>query len=78
MAVYTVLRPEAFARVSEAFGLGAVQQVVAIPEGSINTNHRVLTDQGRFFVGYYHQTAALYTKANGQDPDGTGTEGTEQ
>jgi homoserine kinase type II len=50
MAVYTVLQPEAFARVSEAFGLGAVQEVVTIPEGSINTNHRVLTDQGRFFV----------------------------
>jgi homoserine kinase type II len=50
MAVYTVLRPEAFERVSEAFSLGVVQEVIAIPEGSINTNHRVLTDQGRFFV----------------------------
>lgn len=50
MAVYTVLKPEAFARVAEAYGLGAVQEVVAIPEGSINTNHRVLTSQGRVFV----------------------------
>lgn len=50
MAVYTVLGSEAFARMSEAFGLGPVQEVVAIPEGSINTNHRVLTPQGRFFV----------------------------
>jgi homoserine kinase type II len=50
MAVYTVLKPEAFARVAEAFGLGTVQEVVAIPEGSINTNHKVLTSTGRFFV----------------------------
>ncbi|MBN1205206.1 MAG: homoserine kinase [Myxococcaceae bacterium] len=50
MAVYTVLGPEAFERVSEAFGLGPVQEVVAIPEGSINTNHRITTPQGRFFV----------------------------
>ncbi len=50
MAVYTVLGPEAFAQVSEAFGLGAVKESVAIPQGSINTNHRVETEQGRFFV----------------------------
>jgi homoserine kinase type II len=50
MAVYTVLQPEAFARVAEAYGLGTVQQVVAIPEGSINTNHRVITSAGRYFV----------------------------
>ena len=50
MAVYTVLGPEAFARVAEAFELGPVQEVVAIPEGSINTNHRITTPQGRFFV----------------------------
>ncbi len=50
MAVYTVLKPEAFARVAEAYGLGGVQEVVAIPEGSINTNHRVLTSEGRVFV----------------------------
>jgi homoserine kinase type II len=50
MAVYTVLGPEAFARISEAFELGPVQEVVAIPEGSINTNHRITTARGRFFV----------------------------
>ncbi|WP_224246003.1 homoserine kinase [Hyalangium gracile] len=50
MAVYTVLKPEAFARVAEVYGLGEVKEVVAIPEGSINTNHRVLTATGRFFV----------------------------
>ena len=50
MAVYTVLKPEAFTRVAEAYGLGAVQEVVAIPEGSINTNHRILTPEGKLFV----------------------------
>lgn len=50
MAVYTVLKPEAFERVAEVYGLGQVREVVAIPEGSINTNHRVLTSTGRFFV----------------------------
>jgi homoserine kinase type II len=55
MAVYTVLEPEAFTRVAEAFALGSVQQVQPIPEGSINTNHRVTTSEGRFFVR--HTTA---------------------
>ncbi|MDY7225406.1 homoserine kinase [Hyalangium rubrum] len=50
MAVYTVLKPEAFVQVAEAFALGAVKEVVPIPEGSINTNHRVGTERGRFFV----------------------------
>jgi homoserine kinase type II len=50
MAVYTVLKPEAFARVAEAYGLGPVEEVVAIPEGSINTNHRIRTLEGKLFV----------------------------
>jgi homoserine kinase type II len=50
MAVYTELKPEAFARVSEAYGLGPVQEVVTIPEGSINTNHRIRTPEGRLFL----------------------------
>jgi homoserine kinase type II len=50
MAVYTTLPPEAFTQVAEAYGLGAVRAVTPIPQGSINTNHRLDTDQGRFFV----------------------------
>lgn len=50
MAVHTVLPPEAFERVAEAFGLGAVREVTPIPQGSINTNHRVETQGGRYFV----------------------------
>ncbi|NBD08575.1 MULTISPECIES: homoserine kinase [Corallococcus] len=50
MAVYTTLPPEAFTRVADAYGLGAVHAVTPIPQGSINTNHRMETDAGRVFV----------------------------
>ncbi|MBJ6763180.1 homoserine kinase [Myxococcaceae bacterium JPH2] len=50
MAVYTTLSAEAFAQVAEAFELGAVRTVTPIPQGSINTNHRLDTAQGRYFV----------------------------
>ncbi|QSQ18609.1 homoserine kinase [Pyxidicoccus parkwayensis] len=50
MAVHTALSPEAFVRVSEAYGLGQVRGVTPIPQGSINTNHRLETDTGRFFM----------------------------
>jgi homoserine kinase type II len=50
MAVYTTLPPEAFTQVAEAYGLGAVRAVTPIPQGSINTNVRLETDQGRFFL----------------------------
>jgi len=33
-----------------------------------------LEDQGRFFVGYYHQTRALYTAKAGQAAEGASTE----
>ncbi|WP_426750749.1 homoserine kinase [Myxococcus sp. Y35] len=55
MAVHTALPPEAFERVAEAFGLGTVREVTPIPQGSINTNHRVETQRGRYFVR--HTTA---------------------
>lgn len=50
MAVYTTLSPEAFTRVADAYGLGAVRGMTPIPQGSINTNHRLETDAGRVFV----------------------------
>jgi homoserine kinase type II len=50
MAVHTALSPEAFTRVAEAYGLGQVREVTPIPQGSINTNHRLETDAGRFFM----------------------------
>jgi CRISPR-associated protein Csd1 len=38
-----------------------------------------LEDQGRFFIGYYHQSKALYTKSEpGEGSASTETEGTEQ
>ncbi|MCY1045233.1 homoserine kinase [Corallococcus sp. bb12-1] len=50
MAVYTTLPPEAFTHVADAYGLGAVRGMTPIPQGSINTNHRLETDAGRVFV----------------------------
>lgn len=51
MAVYTALSPEAFTRISEAYGLGEVVETAGIPQGSINTNYRVTTaTEGRLFV----------------------------
>ncbi|WP_223635126.1 homoserine kinase [Corallococcus sp. EGB] len=50
MAVYTTLPPEAFTHVADAYGLGAVRSMTPIPQGSINTNHRLETDAGRVFV----------------------------
>lgn len=50
MAVHTALSPEVFTRVADTFGLGSVRGVTPIPQGSINTNHRLETDTGRYFV----------------------------
>jgi homoserine kinase type II len=50
MAVHTVLPPEAFNRVAEAYGLGKVVEVTPIPQGSINTNHRFTVEGGRYFL----------------------------
>ncbi|WP_338867435.1 homoserine kinase [Myxococcus stipitatus] len=50
MAVHTALSPEVFTRIAETFGLGSVRGVTPIPQGSINTNHRLETDSGRYFV----------------------------
>ncbi|WP_408890900.1 homoserine kinase [Myxococcus faecalis] len=50
MAVHTVLSPDVFTRIAETFGLGNVLGVTPIPQGSINTNHRLETDTGRYFV----------------------------
>ena len=51
MALYTTLGAGDFARVADAFGLGEAQGVEGIPEGSINTNHRVtFSNGGRHFV----------------------------
>ncbi|MCP3163803.1 homoserine kinase [Myxococcus qinghaiensis] len=50
MAVHTALSPDVFTRVADTFGLGSVRSVTPIPQGSINTNHRLETDSGRYFV----------------------------
>jgi homoserine kinase type II len=58
VALYTHLEPQAFAEVAQAFELGAVRQVEGIAKGSINTNHRIETDAGRWFVRHTTQREA--------------------
>jgi homoserine kinase type II len=50
MALYTSLDAAAFTRLVEAYGLGTVHEFVGIPQGSINSNYRLVTSAGRFFV----------------------------
>ena len=50
MAVYTELSSEELSELAAAFGLGAISEAVGIPQGSINTNLRLETASGRFFV----------------------------
>jgi homoserine kinase type II len=50
MALYTTLDAAAFARLSEAYGLGTVHEFTGIPQGSINSNFRLVTASGRYFV----------------------------
>ncbi|QRK13870.1 homoserine kinase [Archangium violaceum] len=50
MALYTTLDAAAFTRLSESYGLGTVREFTGIPQGSINTNYRLVTASGRYFV----------------------------
>ncbi|AKJ05679.1 homoserine kinase type II [Archangium gephyra] len=50
MALYTNIDAEAFGRLAEAYGLGTVREFTGIPQGSINSNYRLVTTSGRFFV----------------------------
>lgn len=50
MALYTTLDAAAFTRLAEAYGLGTVREFTGIPQGSINTNYRLVTASGRYFV----------------------------
>ena len=50
MAIYTELDRQDLERVCAAFGLGALRLSSPVPEGSINTNYRLETEGGRFFL----------------------------
>ena len=50
MALYTSLDTAAFQWLTEAYALGTVREVVGIPQGSINSNYRLVTSSGRYFV----------------------------
>ncbi|HEX8438156.1 homoserine kinase [Archangium sp.] len=50
MALYTTLDAAAFSQLSDAYGLGPVRESTGIPQGSINSNFRLVTASGRYFV----------------------------
>ncbi|MBX5482528.1 MAG: homoserine kinase [Myxococcaceae bacterium] len=50
MAVYTQLTRPALEAACEAFGLGDLKEAHGIPQGSINTNYRLETARGRWFL----------------------------
>jgi homoserine kinase type II len=50
MAVYTQLGLEQLAEIGRAFKLGAVRSARGIPHGSINTNYRLETETGIYFL----------------------------
>ena len=50
MAVYTKLSRNDGAAIAKKFALGAVQKLEGIPKGSVNTNYRLVTSKGTYFV----------------------------
>ena len=50
MALYTQLDAVALQRLVDAYALGTVRELTGIPEGSINSNFRLVTSSGRYFV----------------------------
>jgi homoserine kinase type II len=50
MALYTTLDTAAFSLLAEAYGLGPVREFTGIPQGSINSNYRLVTASGRYFA----------------------------
>src|SRR5688500_16104680 len=50
MALYVQLSREDLAAVTAAFALGKLEGAEGIPQGSINTNYRLETASGRYFL----------------------------
>jgi homoserine kinase type II len=50
MALFTRLDPGAIAQVADRFALGAVVHSDGIEAGTVNSNYRVVTERGAFFV----------------------------
>ncbi|MHB1846339.1 MAG: homoserine kinase [Deltaproteobacteria bacterium] len=50
MAVHVSLSSDELSAALSPFGLGPVRQSVGLPEGSVNTNHRIAVDRGSFLA----------------------------
>jgi homoserine kinase type II len=59
MAAFTRLDRAQAERLVEGFDLGNLSKFHAIPEGSVNSNHRVETDRGAFFLRIYEEQGPL-------------------
>lgn len=55
MAAFTTLTDEDARALARAFELGEIQNFSAIPQGSVNSNHRLETSNGVFFVRIYEE-----------------------
>lgn len=58
MAVYTPFDRPDFEQACEAFAVGAFREAHGIPQGSINTNYRLETATGRYFLRHSHLRSA--------------------
>lgn len=59
MAAFTRIDRASADRLVETFDLGKLSKVQPIPEGSVNSNHRLETDRGTFFLRIYEEQGLL-------------------
>jgi len=50
VAIYTELSSAQWAELTKAYALGTLHSVEGVPQGSINSNFKIDTERGRFFV----------------------------
>src|SRR5438874_1908876 len=59
MAAFTRIDRAQAERLVHAFDLGKLLKFEGIPEGSVNSNHRIETDRGAFFLRIYEEQGLL-------------------
>jgi len=64
MAAFTRIDRAQAERLVEAFDLGKLSKIMVIPEGSVNSNHRLETDRGAFFLRIYEEQGLLGARSD--------------
>src|SRR5512138_3535244 len=59
MAAFTRIDRAQAERLAQSFDLGKLLNFRAIPEGSVNSNHRLETERGTFFLRIYEEQGLL-------------------